>query len=515
MDVSKLSVFIRGIYATALTKLFLDAGYTILRPSEAIQKRFGIPHESEKYSKDIEIDDREDKQGISISIKKNVWERLKENNLRDFPLSLKKNPNWVRLNSNFNQSDIYRGVVIKSNKHKNYSFVKLVPKNEVGISGEKIYERIDHRFQTNTGYFGSYVPEGKMRIFQVKQGDYGTYAANLTDGFTLPGNLVVIDPDSHSVNISRKIKESKERNKLLELGRGLIKDKDFGIIFRTSAKFASEEDIRQEIEELEKELKEIQDRIEETWGEIGRIYSKFNTINLIFPYQVKQEFDEIRSDVIPTIHKHHMIKSAPRKKKKTGIYHAEEWVLLDYTEDMLKIVPDSSKKAIENFFLDTYYERIKKGKWMDICHLKLSGEAMDMKGGKIQELSKQPNRPLKFSLKRYFRGGGTYDGLDMPIEGGDYALSYYQEDKWYYLSEYYSSEGELKGKYININTPIEITNHCVEYVDLEIDVIERNDGTREIIDADHLEKAFRMKIISADLYERALQLAITLKSGSK
>ena len=509
------NVFIRGIYTTALTKMFLDAGYSILRPSEPIQKRFDIPYQTDKYSKDIEIREREDKQGISITIKRKVWNQLKEDKLHNFPLTLKKNSDLIQLPSNFNENDIYRGVVIKSSKRKNYCFVKLLPRYEEGISGKKIYESVDHRLQTNTGYYGSYIPKGKMRVFQVKNEDYGKRAADLTDGFTLPGGLLVIDPNKKSVNISRKIDDSHERNKLLKFGDELLEGKDFGIIFRTSAKFATEEEIRQEAHELEEELKTIREKISETWGDIGRIYSKFKTINLVFPYMIKQKLDTIRSKATPTLTNHHMIKSLPRKKKKTGKYDTNEQTLLDYTEDMLQVVDDSHKEKIQQFFLDTYYERIKEGKWMNINHFKFSGEKIDLKGGKIQQLSKHPNRPLKLCVKRYFSGGGAYDGLEMEIEKGDYALSYFQENKWYYLNEYYSSNDELKGQYVNINTPIEISNHCIQYIDLEIDVVVSKGGEREIIDADKLENAFRLKVISPDLYERALQLAITLKSSSK
>ena len=38
----KPNVFIRGIYSTALTKMFIDAGYPIIFPSEPIQKRFNL-----------------------------------------------------------------------------------------------------------------------------------------------------------------------------------------------------------------------------------------------------------------------------------------------------------------------------------------------------------------------------------------------------------------------------------------------------------------------------------------
>jgi hypothetical protein len=56
---------IRGIYATALMRLFSDMGYGITQPSADICERFRIPRN--EMSPDISIVDRKDRQGILIS----------------------------------------------------------------------------------------------------------------------------------------------------------------------------------------------------------------------------------------------------------------------------------------------------------------------------------------------------------------------------------------------------------------------------------------------------------------
>lgn len=56
---------IRGIYATALTKLLSDHGFQIVQPSVEIGERFGI--ETSEETPDLTIRDRSDRQGVEVT----------------------------------------------------------------------------------------------------------------------------------------------------------------------------------------------------------------------------------------------------------------------------------------------------------------------------------------------------------------------------------------------------------------------------------------------------------------
>ena len=113
----KPNVFIRGIYSTALTKMFIDAGYPIIFPSKEIQTRFKIPFRPKNsYSKDISIRDRLDLQGVSIMFKKPVWEKLVEDNFEEFPLWQTHNPNLITFNARFQKNSIYRGLIVHAGR---------------------------------------------------------------------------------------------------------------------------------------------------------------------------------------------------------------------------------------------------------------------------------------------------------------------------------------------------------------------------------------------------------------
>ena len=507
-----ISVYIRGIYTTALTKLFQDAGFEIIYPSEVIQNRFNIPYRQEKYTKDIIIRDRKDKQGVSINIKGEIYNKLvEESQFSEFPLSITKEPQIIQFNSNFNVNDIYKGKVIKSSKKRDYSFVELIPKEEYN-SEESKYSK---KFTTNLGHLSTFLPVGETGIFQVKRGDYGTHMPELEQNFTLAGDLLVLLPKADKVFISKKIQDSSERNRLLDLGKNLLKSKYFGIICRTAAKFATDEEIKKDFHSLEATYSNIQRLISKMPDETGRIYSDTKSLNLLFPYSYKRKLDEIRREITETIQFHHTIKSSSINENCMGKYYADENELLNYSEDLIEQLPDSQREAIEEFYLSNYYDNIKEGEWMDINHQKLSGRTVHLRGGKIESCNKDLNGELEIQIRRVFRKGGRYDGLDLPIDKGDYALSTFKVNSRHYVSKYYSSDDELKGKYININTPIEISSKKIQYIDLEIDVIEKENGKREIIDREKLDAIYELNLVSKTTYDQAIELANDLKSKNE
>ena len=205
---AKPNVFIRGIYSTALTRLFLDAGYNIIFPSNEIQKRFNIPFRPvDNYSKDITIQDRFDRQGISILFKKKVWESLEENNFKDFPLSQTANPNLIIYKARFHKNAIYRGLVIESNKVKNFSYIRLTPEE---INNDGMEEK--DNFRTTLGRYARFITDAKEGIFQVSHEDQGKIRASLGSYYTIPGDLIVINPYNTKVIISKEIVDRSEEH---------------------------------------------------------------------------------------------------------------------------------------------------------------------------------------------------------------------------------------------------------------------------------------------------------------
>ncbi|MEB3328654.1 MAG: ribonuclease E/G, partial [Candidatus Sericytochromatia bacterium] len=95
-------------------------------------------------------------------------------------------------------------------------------------------------------------PSVKVReriLVQIAKAPTGTKGARLTGRITIPGRFLVLVPHDNRVSISRRITDGRERDRLRDLTLRL-KDPGHGLIVRTEAIGRSEEELRQDIEEL-------------------------------------------------------------------------------------------------------------------------------------------------------------------------------------------------------------------------------------------------------------------------
>jgi len=72
-----LKAKVRGIYATALTRLLLENGFGVVQPSQAIKSRFGIADNNEPP--DLKVKDKHDLQGVVALGKKEARTSIQSN----------------------------------------------------------------------------------------------------------------------------------------------------------------------------------------------------------------------------------------------------------------------------------------------------------------------------------------------------------------------------------------------------------------------------------------------------
>ncbi len=99
-------------------------------------------------------------------------------------------------------------------------------------------------------------PRQKVLV-QIMKEPTGNKGPRLTGKVTLPGRYLVLMPYGKGVNLSRRIRNETERNRLRALGI-LIKPSGTGLLIRTEAEGVSEDAIIEDLEALQKRWESIQ-----------------------------------------------------------------------------------------------------------------------------------------------------------------------------------------------------------------------------------------------------------------
>ncbi|MEO1792189.1 MAG: Rne/Rng family ribonuclease [Cyanobacteria bacterium J06629_19] len=99
-------------------------------------------------------------------------------------------------------------------------------------------------------------PQQKVLV-QIMKEPTGNKGPRLTGKVTLPGRYLVLMPYGRGVNLSRRIRNETERNRLRALGI-LVKPAGTGLLIRTEAEGVSEEAIIEDLESLQKRWDAIQ-----------------------------------------------------------------------------------------------------------------------------------------------------------------------------------------------------------------------------------------------------------------
>ncbi|AYY12235.1 Rne/Rng family ribonuclease [Actinobacteria bacterium YIM 96077] len=99
---------------------------------------------------------------------------------------------------------------------------------------------------------------GQTTLVQVTKDPMGHKGARLTGQISLPGRYVVYVPGGSMSGISRKLPDS-ERNRLKKILKKVVPE-DAGVIVRTAAEGASEEELINDVERLQAEWSKIQQK---------------------------------------------------------------------------------------------------------------------------------------------------------------------------------------------------------------------------------------------------------------
>jgi hypothetical protein len=202
----------------------------------------------------------------------------------------------------------------------------------------------------------------------------------------------------------------------------------------------------------------------------------------------KEKLDQLRSSVVPTLTRHHRLRILCP-------------ATLERAEKKLAERPELKTKLAKKVFQEAILLPLSKAEGVRLEHLKIREKPIRPREGIFWEA-----KGTRVLIKRSF-SRGRYDGLDLPIEGGDYGLTEVQEGAWRVKHSYFSKDGKLKGEYYNINTPVELYSYGARYIDLEIDVVRRAGKPPFIVDREDLALLVKEGKISRQLEKKAMEEA--------
>jgi len=336
--------------------------------------------------------------------------------------------------------------------------------------------------------------KSKQIVVQAKTG-LGSKKPLLTTNITILGKYAVLTSE-HLVKVSKRLLVFGERFRLLQLGERLT-PQNWGIIWRRTAANQTAEALENEVSSLVKEGESVLKKAGQVEAP-SLLWEGSHLVNAEFAALSKTELDEIRKVVNPTMEKHHYYKACGGKIS-SALEMAEKLIKRNYT---YKDFEELFKQTVES-----EYPTI--GSQMEIEHVKLNGKVLHLGKALIQSLDYNDSK-VSVQLHRNFMKRGVYDGLKIPKEPDDYAITDIKIGEWHFKTQYFSKHGQLKGTYVNLNTPVELYPYGIRYVDLDVDVCMWPSGKVETLDEEKLKEAIEEGLISEKLVKTFRQKLVEI-----
>jgi ribonuclease E len=131
-------------------------------------------------------------------------------------------------------------------------------RNAVLYAGEVNWSALGHK-DGQQRKVESVLKSGQTILVQVSKDPVGHKGARLTGQISLPGRFLVYVPDGNTSGISRKLPDT-ERNRLKTLLKEIVPD-TAGVIVRTAAEGASEDELTQDVERLTARWSDIEKKV--------------------------------------------------------------------------------------------------------------------------------------------------------------------------------------------------------------------------------------------------------------
>ncbi len=471
-----MRVRVRGIYATALTALALEAGHEVVGASGPIRDRFadadgvaGGPALPE-----LRLETTADRQGVLASGEPGAVERAE---------------------------DLLAGVGIDS-------LVWPVEAPPLAVFDAEVTETLGRGAVCDLGPTEGFLPFDAVDA-HVEVGDavrvqvaeavppWIDRRLELDGRLRVRAGVATLVRGGEEVRVAADDDAARELSRMLDLV-GVAPPEGWGLRLARSAagEDAPIDDVRAAVERAGERATELAAALDAA-GEVAPLRAVARPVDARvawFGRASRSALDEQRRTAAPTMTGHHRIKAGADAA--SAAVDLVEAVCGDGLADAAFPVD-----AVTRQFGPVEGDRVA------IEHGKPDGRLVTLGRGEVIERGADGS----LAVRRSMSPGGSYDGLGVAREAGDVALTKVREGRWWYPTVYRGADGERKGTYVNVCTPVECLPDAVRYVDLHVDVVKGPDGRIERLDDDELDAAEAAGRVPPALADRAREVATSIE----
>lgn len=443
-------VKVRGVYATAATRLLLDSGYEVVEPSDAIRERFGDVFGECEDPADIEVRTSDDYLGLYV-----VGEGAGE---------------VAETLAAAEDSFVFDAVPVGATRDATVE--------EEASSGAFV------RFDDGRGFLpysnvDDHVKEDdELRVTVVEEASPWSDGSPVVAAGERVGNeLVTLVRGASGSRVEGGSKEDATQLSRTAATVGAEPPSGWGVVYSRDALDAEMGELADAMQDAAERTEENDDDVA-AWIWLGR--------------KGRAAYDEARAEETTTVPGHHRLK-ATSKAASSGVDIAE--ALLDDAD------------PTEDPPFDVVARRFgpQEGDQIEIVHGKPDGRYPSLGRGEVVSADAEGDE-MVVVVERRITSSGTYDALGVEREDGDVARTRFEEGGRAYATVYKSANGEKKGTYVNVCTPLEIFPDAVRYTDLYIDVVKVGGETR-VVDEEELADAVDEGLVPEEVAESAHEVA--------
>ncbi len=473
MTESTTSVRVRGIYATALTRAFRRAGLDVVAASPPIRERFADA-DLTAAEPDVDVWMTDDRQGVGVAARDDSHAAA----IRDVLAGLGRDAFvW--------DDPVPRGAVFDAVVDRTVGGGAVLALDGDGCEAYLPFGNADEHVEVGD----------RLRVgIREPAAPWSDDRAVAATDVTVSGALASLDRGVDAL-VKGAAADREELARTTELLDPDVPD-NWGVYWQYDATDADMDALGDALDALAERAHRVEDELGEADGDDGPglVAAPESTRWAWFGRESRTALDEHRRAVTETMPGHH--------RTKAGSEAASGAV--DFAESLGASVDEFPFGAVTDQFGPT------AGDSVVLHHGKPDGSLITLGRGEVTDRNVEKGR---LSVEREMTGGGTYDALGVDREAGDTATTRFTEGNWWYPTVYRSEDGERKGTYLNVCTPVEVFPDAVRYVDLHVDVIKHADGTVEVVDRDELQDCVDDGLVSEPLAEQALSVAERVQSA--